>query len=553
MSLVLQILASLTVGVATIVVIIWWKYLRVPSTTIPSPPVTPLLGNVSAVKKASQTWTMHSFIVNMNEKYGKIVALRLPGRLIVTISDPTTISHILKRPRHFGRSKFFKAAFAHIAKGLLILEGDTWQRHRRLLQPVFHARSLKGIVVATNDACTKLFAGINTHYANGTSIPMESMFALVSMDVIGKVGFGLEFGCVENALPKSSGGDSAGDTRGVRDATLMQQAVDRLFRGVEIRIPVPKFAWRFLGDNEVYEEARTYVRNYLTNVLQRARSRPSNPMSATTNDATPSSCSGKTAPNLLRLMLAAQEGDDDAKRKVAKLSDEEIVDELIMFFLAGHETTSTTLTWLVVYVTQHPSVLHTMIEEVERVVGKEGSLPTFDHLKELRFTMAVYLETLRLQPVAPFTARRAINDCVLMGHHIPAETVCFTNFRAVHLDDRVWPEASTFNPYRWMPDPAATLASAKDKFFAFSVGPQSCIGKEFAQIEMKVVLVRLCQWLAAMHRQREAGTAESPAIPKYMKLSQPQAHGDPSGEGDPTRWSVATITAKPDGGVLVDV
>lgn len=181
-------------------------------------------------------------------QYGPVVSIGLPGRMIVSIADPAAIARILRRPRVFGRSKFFQAAFAHVANGLLVLEGAKWQQHRRLLQPVFHARNLRTVVDATNGACTQLFSGWESRYPDGKAVPVHQLYALVSMDVIGRVGFGLDFGCVRSQLLEAH--DST-------QAPLMQEVIDVLFRGVEKRISLPPVLWRFLSDNTVYEMSRT--------------------------------------------------------------------------------------------------------------------------------------------------------------------------------------------------------------------------------------------------------------------------------------------------------
>ena len=192
-----------------------------------------------------------------------MVSIGLPGRMIVSVADPTAIGRILRRPRGFGRSKFFQAAFAHVANGLLVLEGDTWQRHRRILQPAFHARNLRTVVAATNDACTQLFEGWARRYPDGKRVPVHQLYTFVSMDVIGKVGFGLDFGCVRSELLAEAGAGSA--------SKLMQTAVDSLFRGVEVRISLPRMLWRFLGDNERFDVSRRWVRSL---ALQLASQRP---------------------------------------------------------------------------------------------------------------------------------------------------------------------------------------------------------------------------------------------------------------------------------------
>lgn len=465
---------------------------------------------------------MHSTLVKLSQQYGPISALDMPGRSLVCVADPGAIKQVLKRPAHYGRSSFFKRAFGYVADGLLVLEGSQWQAHRRLLQPVFHARNLTGVVSATNSACDALFSGWARLFPDGKRIPVHTMWPLMSMDVIGKVGFGLDFNCVQTSL---AGGDAVSVA-----PTEMMEAVEALFRGVEVRISLPRFLWRFRKDAAAFDHARSHVRDFLSGVLRNARGGDATQDCTITKDTT-----------LLSLMLKAD------NETATAMCDQEIVDEMLMFFLAGHETTANSLSWITMLLCKHPAVLRKMVEEVQTVVGPEGTPPTVDHLKHLRYTTSVFVEALRLFPVAPFTVREAKEDSTLCGRRIPAKTVVFLNFWAVHQDENLYPDAQTFNPDRWMPDPAAKLSERKFEYFAFSVGPQSCIGKHFAHMEMQVALARLAQWLAA--RRGGTGDLHTP----LMSLSQQQAHGHCDGAGDPATHSVATITAKPDGGVFIDI
>ena len=211
---------------------------------------------VPAGKQLALHWWVHAqciakLTLARRCQYGPISALDMPGRSLVCVADPGAIKQVLKRPAHYGRSSFFKRAFGYVADGLLVLEGSQWQAHRRLLQPVFHARNLTGVVSATNSACDALFSGWARLFPDGKRIPVHTMWPLMSMDVIGKVGFGLDFNCVQTSL---AGGDAVSVA-----PTEMMEAVEALFRGVEVRISLPRFLWRFRKDAAAFDHARRYA------------------------------------------------------------------------------------------------------------------------------------------------------------------------------------------------------------------------------------------------------------------------------------------------------
>ena len=209
------------------------------------------------------------------------------------------------------------------------------------------------------------------------------------------------------------------------------------------------------------------------------------------------------------------------------------------------------------------------------------------------YTTSVFVEALRLFPVAPFTVREAKEDSTLCGRRIPAKTVVFLNFwyalsapRGSHCDDVglttcvesglctrtrtciQMPRHSTQTDGCQTPPPSFPNASSSTLLSvwgrkAASVRRRLRVlalhahhvkgvlvvipGKHFAHMEMQVALARLAQWLAA--RRGGTGDLHTP----LMSLSQQQAHGHCDGAGDPATHSVATITAKPDGGVFIDI
>ncbi|XP_062092506.1 3beta,22alpha-dihydroxysteroid 3-dehydrogenase [Humulus lupulus] len=190
-------------------------------------------------------------------------------------------------------------------------------------------------------------------------------------------------------------------------------------------------------------------------------------------------------------MLGALLGGDDG------FSDEEIVDFLLALLVAGYETTSTIMTLAVKFLTETPLALAQLKEEHDQIRAKKNkpskALEWSDY-KSMPFTQCVVNETLRLANIISGVFRRAMTDVNIKGYTIPKGWKVFASFRAVHLDQKHFKDARSFNPWRWQNNSGGTTTtttSSMNVFTPFGGGPRLCPGYELARVELSVFLHHL--------------------------------------------------------------
>ncbi|KAJ6432527.1 hypothetical protein OIU84_019710 [Salix udensis] len=193
--------------------------------------------------------------------------------------------------------------------------------------------------------------------------------------------------------------------------------------------------------------------------------------------------SGEKRKDMLGALLAS---DDDGG-----LSDEGIVDFLVALLVAGYETTSTSMTLAVKFLTETPLALAQIMEEHEQIRAKkgEGEALEWSDYKSMTFTQCVVNETLRIANIIGGIFRRTMTDINVKGYTIPKGWKVFASFRGVHLDHEYFKDARTFNPWRWQNNSGATCPA--NVFTPFGGGQRLCPGYELARVELSVFLHHL--------------------------------------------------------------
>ncbi|XP_061319981.1 cholesterol 24-hydroxylase isoform X3 [Pezoporus flaviventris] len=168
--------------------------------------------------------------------------------------------------------------------------------------------------------------------------------------------------------------------------------------------------------------------------------------------------------------------------------DENILDNFITFFVAGHETTANQLSFTVMALAQHPEILERLQAEVDDVLGAKRDLD-YEDLGKLTYLSQVLKESLRLYPPVPGTLRWIDKEHVIDGIRIPAKTTLVFSTYIMGRMEKYFKDPLTFNPDRFSKDAPKPYYC----YFPFSLGPRSCIGQAFAQMEAKVVMAKLLQ------------------------------------------------------------
>jgi cytochrome P450 len=185
--------------------------------------------------------------------------------------------------------------------------------------------------------------------------------------------------------------------------------------------------------------------------------------------------------DLLGRLLAARDADDGVT-----MTDGQVRDEVVTLFVAGHETTATSLAWAMVLLARHPDVLARVVAEADAFADSppDRFLP-----EQLALTTRVFRETLRLYPPLMMFPRRTLEEVEIAGTVLPPRTLVFVSAYAQHRRADVWPDPDRFEPDRFLP--AEEAKRPKGSYLPFSAGPRFCIGMHFAMMEGPIVLATL--------------------------------------------------------------
>jgi len=228
-------------------------------------------------------------------------------------------------------------------------------------------------------------------------------------------------------------------------------------------IPTPK--------NRRRKKSRNVIYSTIDNLIAERRATAVNGRVADTGD-------------LLSMLLLAQ--DEDGRT----MNDNQVRDELVTLFAAGHETTSNALAWTWYLLSQHPDVEAKLHREVDTVL--DGRLPTLQDLPNLPYTEMVLKESMRLYPPAwTLSARQAVEDTTVGDYLIPKDRLIFVAPYAVHRRPQFFPEPERFDPERFTPENEKKLP--RYAYVPFGAGPRVCIGNSFAMMEAHLILVTIAQ------------------------------------------------------------
>jgi cytochrome P450 len=176
------------------------------------------------------------------------------------------------------------------------------------------------------------------------------------------------------------------------------------------------------------------------------------------------------------------------------MTDQQVRDEAMTIFLAGHETTANALAWTWHLLGRSPEVERRLHDEIDRAL--QGRMPAVADIPSLPFTERVVTESMRLFPPAWIIGRRAIAEYPIGGYVAPPRTIFVMSPWVSHRDARFFPDPERFDPDRWTPGFKSSLP--RFAYYPFGGGPRQCIGEAFAWMELVLLVATIAQqWTLA--------------------------------------------------------
>jgi cytochrome P450 len=381
-------------------------------------------------------------------RHGDIYTLDIGVLKWVILSHPSHAEHVLVANAQNYRKggAMWDTVRELLGNGLVVSEGDFWLRQRRMIQPHFHRQRLAGMTEAISAATAESLDTWEAAAASGAPIDALQGFAPITLRVIARALFG-------QGLDPATLSRIDGNMAYVLDFMLTGVATHSLPRW----LPIPG-ARRYRA---TIEELDRDV--YAVIAAERAAAAPSDSM-------------------LAMLVHMADEESGEG------MSDVQLHDEVMTFFLAGYETTSIALAWATHFLTQHPQALERVRAEVDAALG--GRTPTFADLPALNYTKAVIQETMRLRPPSWWLPRTAVADDEIDGYTIPAGTTVVSFTYGIHHNPAIWEAPDRFDPERFLrPAPERHRLA----WVPFGAGQRQCIGRDFSLMEAQIILAMLVQ------------------------------------------------------------
>ncbi|CAN6191193.1 unnamed protein product [Urochloa humidicola] len=351
-----------------------------------------------------------------------------------------------------------------LGMGLVFTDGEDWARHRRVVHPAFAMDKLKSMA-GTMAACAgevvrdwEFRARASAAQGGKATVEVGQQFTELTADVISHTAFGSSF-------------------RRGKEVFVAQRELQGIAFAAISSIRVPGMGYVPTKANVRRWQLERKVRDTVMAIIGERL-------------AAAGEARGYGS-DLLGLMLEANAAAGDGKKAAAAMSMDEIIDECKTFFFAGHDTTAHLLTWAMFLLGTHPEWQNRLREEVLRECGGGGggALPiNGDALGKLKLVAMVLYETLRLYGAVSMIARVAAAEAELCGVRVPRGTVVAIPIAMLHRDEEVWgADAGEFNPERFR-DGVGQAAAIPGALLAFSAGPRSCIGQDFAMLEAKATL-----------------------------------------------------------------
>ncbi|PIA45522.1 hypothetical protein AQUCO_01600005v1 [Aquilegia coerulea] len=392
------------------------------------------------------------------EKYGKITFDWRGPKVRVNIMDPELIREVFSNKYHgFSKTKV-NPYLKLIVTGLVSHDGDTWVKHRRIINPAFHIEKLKLMLPAFHTCCSELVSKWQK-LVSGASCELDVWpeFQKLTADVISRAAFGNSY------------------EQGGRIFQLQIQLAGLIMQAMQ-SVYIPGISWYLpTKQNNKRMKIEGEIQSLLTDMIKK-REEAMKIGESCDND-------------LLGLLLESNLKEKNSKN--VGMSINEVIDECKLFYFAGQETTSTLLVWTMIVLSMHLDWQDKARQEVLHLFGKDK--PEFEGLNQLKTVTMILYEVLRLYPPVVVVTRTANRNVKIGEIYIPSGVEIGLPTLLLHHSHELWGEdADKFNPERFS-EGISKATKNQVTFMPFGGGPRICIGQTFALLEAKMALVMILQ------------------------------------------------------------
>jgi cytochrome P450 len=376
--------------------------------------------------------------------YGDTFSVRLGRKKYILLSrDKEVVEYILrKNHKNYYKSKIQTNYLSkYLGHGLLTINGEYWLKQRRLIQPAFHKQKMEQLVGLMKQTIEEELRSLPKKKETDPFLIMNHLaFKVVATSLF-------NVSATEETL--------------LRLQFIIQEVQEFLVK--EVRLPHKKWWFKVSGQVRKYEKLSNESRAILREIIETRKQ------------------SLDTHNDLLDMLLSTRYEDTGEP-----MSDTQLIDEITILFVAGHETTANAMTFTTWLLAKHPEIQQKVLQEIQEVEASTSD--PIQQIGKLEYTKAVIDESMRLYPPAWITDRENLKDDTLAGYHIREDTLIGVSFYELHRHPDYWENPNDFVPERFLGD---NKKKTTGHYYPFGAGPRMCIGLGFAIYELVLAMAYL--------------------------------------------------------------
>ncbi len=374
-------------------------------------------------------------IGNLLSEYGDIVSLPSPDGKPpqIIINHPDYIKEIfVTEHKSMQKGTGFDRVKILLGNGLIVSDGEFWQRQKRMIQPMFHKNVLQKVHTTMCECNIRLVENWKAKSEQGESINVTKDTCYLALEIILRA--------------------------------LFSEDYDEMsYKGVNPFFVLAEHTERDLDLVVKFHSLGKYVKRCMQDRIQHER----------------------YPDDLLSMLMLTED-----KITQERMTEKEVLDEVMTLIVAAHETTAATVNWIWYFLSENDQVLASVRDEINRL---DSNPPSFEALQNLPYIRQVIDEALRMYPPGWLLSREAIDRVELGGYQLDAGTNIFISPYYVHRHEEFWQSPEQFDPQRFSESHAKQIN--RYTYFPFSMGQRRCPGEIFALIEMQVHFAYVCKHL----------------------------------------------------------
>lgn len=388
------------------------------------------------------------YLERTHREFGDVACIQPWPLRSYLLARPEHAKHVLvDNHKNYRKGIVFQNLKRVAGEGLILSEGETWKRQRRLIGPAFQRKRLEQMGPLMVQAIQDLVTRWDAERSDGEPFDVLPEMSKLALDVVSRAMFGT-------------------DLRDRADAFHVRVGEALEYSNYLINTLFPTPFWIPTPRNRRAHATRDWIDDVIRDMIRSHRE------------------SGEDRGDLLSMMLNARDEETGEG-----MSERLLLDEMRTFLIAGHETTGVALSWAFYLLGRDPEAAERLRAEVDAVAA--GHAPGFEDLPRLAFARRVIDESLRLYPPALATNREALGEDSIDGWRIPKRANITVSIWVTQRHPEFWEEPERFDPDRFLPE--RSEGRPRLAYLPFGAGPRRCVGEEFALMEATLALASIAQ------------------------------------------------------------